>query len=119
MSCGNPVHRKHSRHFVVAATVRICFSIEARISLGSRSACSSVFQLATVRSAVSTAICQSGLAGILAVSAKLRIWSGVAFAEFVEVLHRCCGIFRDILPFHGEIENALQAFQVTIALTAA
>src|SRR5216683_1236975 len=67
MSCGNPVHRKHSRHFVVAATPRICFSMAARRSFGSKSACSSVFQAVAVRSAVSTAICQSGLAGILAV----------------------------------------------------
>ena len=45
--------------------------------MGSRSACSRVFHAATVRSAVSTAICHSGLAGIRAVSAKRRIWSGV------------------------------------------
>src|SRR5580698_416231 len=69
--------RRTRRHFTVAATAMICFSMEARRSLGSMSACSRVFHAAVVRSAVSTAICQSGLAGILAVSAKRRIWSGV------------------------------------------
>ncbi len=33
---GNHPHRKYFRHFVVAATVRICFPMEERISLGSR-----------------------------------------------------------------------------------
>ena len=74
MSCGNHLHWKYFRHFVVAATVKICFSTEVRIGLGSSIHLFSVFQPATMRSAVSTAICRSGLAGILAVSAKLRIW---------------------------------------------
>lgn len=33
---GNHPHRKYFRHFVVVATVRICFPMEERISLGSR-----------------------------------------------------------------------------------
>lgn len=32
---GNHTHRKYFRHFVVAATVRICLPMEERISLGS------------------------------------------------------------------------------------
>src|SRR6266404_4991272 len=66
-----------SRHFTLAATPRICLSMEARRSLGSVSACSTPFHAAAARSAVSTAIFHSGLAGIRAVSAKRRIWPGV------------------------------------------
>jgi hypothetical protein len=51
-----------SRHFTVAATPRICLSMEARKSLGSRSACSRPFHAAAARSVVSTAIFHSGLA---------------------------------------------------------
>ena len=64
MSCGNHLHWKYFRHFVVAATVKICFSMEVRISLGEQVHLFEAFSMfATVRSAVSTAICQSGLAG--------------------------------------------------------
>src|SRR5260370_24130076 len=65
-----------SSHFIVAAPRRICFWMEARKSFGRRSACSSDFQPAAVFCAVSTAIFQRGLAGILALSAKRRIWAG-------------------------------------------
>jgi hypothetical protein len=71
------VEHPGSSHFTVAATRRICFWMEARKSFGRRSACSSDFQPAAVFCAVSTAIFQSGLAGILALSAKRRICSGV------------------------------------------
>jgi len=47
------------------------FFDEALRSLGSRSACSRPFHAAAARSAVSTAIFQSGLAGIRAVSANV------------------------------------------------
>jgi hypothetical protein len=71
------VEHPGSSHFTVAATRRICFWMEARKSFGRRSACSSDFQPAAVFCAVSTAIFQSGLAGILVLSAKRRIWSWV------------------------------------------
>src|SRR5260370_37715696 len=40
--------------------------------------------------------------------------SNRSIAEFVEVLHHRSGIFRYVFPLDGEIQDALQTFQLSI-----